>query len=899
MANPKKTIILTIAMIVGITLAKGQSSKHILPLSKEYDEVPITQFLADVEESTDLRFFYKSEWLEGATVSGNYFQQTAEGSLREILKPYNLDFTMRGNTVFLHQIDKLTTSTGSNVQLDQNAIVIGESDPGSSVDTKVTVSGFIQDGKNDEELFGATVFIEELQEGVATNKLGYYTIEVLPGLYRFKYNYIGYEPTEVLILVKGSGRFDIDIFESSLQLKEVEINEDALDDNVSSTRVGTTKLDIKTIERMPAFLGEVDVVRSLLLLPGVTTVGEGAAGFNVRGGSADQNLFLFDDVPVFNAAHLFGFFSSFNPEVVKNVTLYKGGIPAKYGNRASSVLDVTSKDANNDKFKLSGGIGLVSSRVTAELPIIKKKSSLLVAARSSYSDWILNKVNDLEIKNSSAQFYDINAKWTTNFSKKDRVSLSGYLSADKFKFAADPIYSWKTQNLAARWNHLFSNKLSSEVSVTHGDYSYDVEGKTIPETYLLKSGINNKAVNLDFAYIPTPAHKINVGGIFGKYTFKPGVRESNENLSTIDAINLEEEFSNEMAIYLQDNYAISDQVSILAGIRFSKFDNVGPGKVINYAQGVDRNHTSVLDTTYYSENETIKSYQGFEPRVSLKYSLSHESSLKLSYNKMRQYIHIISNSAAINPIDIWKSSDPYIAPQIADQISAGYFRNFRENEIESSIEVYYKKIENIIDYKNGAVLLLNPSIEQVLLSGKGRAYGVELYIKKKTGRLTGWASYTYSRTERQIKGISPEETINNGEFYPSDYDKPHNLSVVGNYQITRRWRLGANFAFSTGRPVTVPQQKFTIDGTQLAYYSERNADRIPNYHRLDFSVTLDGNHKKKKILDGSWTFSLYNVYARKNAFSVFFKDEEGRPPQAYRLSILGTIFPSVSYNFDL
>lgn len=899
MTNSLRRKLFVCACLLGFYNTFGQNTAPLVLNNTDYNDSPLAAFIDDIERETNIRFYYKEEEIESIKISGNYHNKTVEDALKEALESHNISFTFRNNSVIIYKKKNQSISTTVYDRLDDNIITVGSDTPSSPIDEKVTVSGFVKDGKNGEELYGATIIIDELNDGVSTNKYGYYTIELEPGIYALNFNYIGFESSRVPVLVKGQGVLDIELFESSLQLKEVKIREETADHNVSSTSIGTTKLDIKTIEKMPAFLGEVDLVKSLLLLPGVTTVGEGAAGFNVRGGGTDQNLFLFDNVPVFNASHLFGFFSNFNSDVVKNVTLYKGGIPAKFGNRASSVLNVTSKDANDEKLGLSGGLGLVSSRLTAELPIVKGKSSLLLGGRSSYSDWILNKVNDLDIRNSSANFYDANAKWTTNIGKNDRISISGYLSQDRFKFAADPLYNWQTQNLAAKWNHLFSNKLSTEVSATYGDYSYNVEGETAPETYELNSGIINKALNFDIAYLPNNSHKVNFGGIYGQYTFKPGVRKVSDSQSIIVPIELENEYSRELALYIQDDHSLTNQLSLLAGIRYSMYDNIGPGEVLNYANGIPKNNTSIIDTTFHSDNEVIKSYNGFEPRLSLKYSLTSSSSIKLSYNRMRQYIHTISNTVAINPIDIWKSSDPYIAPQIADQISAGYFRNFNDNNIETSVEVYFKRLDNIIDYKNGAVLLLNETLEQELLSGLGRAYGAEFYIKKKSGRLTGWASYTYSKTERKIKGASEEESINLGEYYPADYDKPHNLSLVANYQITRRWRFGANFTYSSGRPVTVPQQKFTINGTQLAYYSERNAGRIPDYHRLDFSVTLEGGHKKKKILDGSWTISLYNVYGRRNAYSVFFKDEAGVPPRAYKLSVLGTIFPSLSYHFEL
>lgn len=892
-------MLLFFAFITNYQVAAQQNQAATIQFEKTLPKTLFTDFAKSLEQEYKIRIFYKEEWIKDFYVQG-YYKGSLVDVLDNLLGKNALNAFYRDHYVIVYPKDERLFFNPDSLakEFDTDLVTIGDGSVKVDKNEKVNISGFVKDGQSGNTLYGANLYVEELEDGVTTNKYGLYSIDLLPGLYRFKFDYLGYEPTIVQILVNNTGKFDVELYETSLALQEVTISDEGVDANVNSTNIGVTRLGIETIEKIPAFLGEVDVVKSLLLLPGVTTVGEGAGGFNIRGGSSDQNLFLFDGVPVFNAAHLFGFFSNFNPDVAKDVTLYKGGIPAKYGDRVSAVLDVRSKDPDNEKFRMHGGIGAVSSRLTTEIPIVKKKSALLLAGRTSYSDWILRRVNDLDIRNSSAQFYDANAKWTNTLGEKDKVTLSGYISNDKFKFAADTSYSWTTKNAALKWTHLFNDKLSSEVGITYADYSYTIEGLQEPLTFDLKSGIINKAVNLNFVYSMNEANTFTIGGRYGEYDFSPGNQTVDQSSEVIPVV-LEEEYAREFALYIQDEITISDKISLLAGVRYSHYANIGPGNVLNYSSGEPRNEGSVIGSTDYNDGDVIQSYGGFEPRLSAKYSLNNNSSLKMSYNRIRQYIHTMSNTTAITPFDIWKSSDRFVKPQIGDQIAMGYFKNFNDNAIETSVEVYYKKIQNVIDYKNGAELLLNQNIEQVILSGEGRAYGVELFVKKKTGRVTGWASYTYSRTQRKIGGSTDEETINNGDWYAADYDKPHNLALVSNFQINRRWRIGTNFTYSTGRPITAPEAKFTINGVELAYFSERNQYRIPNYHRLDLSITLEGNHKRKKVLDGSWTLSFYNVYFRRNAYSVFFRDLPGEPPAAYKLAVLGTIFPSLTYNFSL
>lgn len=861
-----------------------------------FKEKPLIQLIEETEKQYNLHYFFKESWIKDIVVSSPE-RVYLRNILLTTLGTYGIEVLFRENYVIFYIKDE--NYFVDPVRLSEEVLVIGKDKPLAALGKEVTWVGTVKDGKNQAPLVGVNVLVNGGEGGTVTDSQGNFRLVLVPGVYEVTFKYIGYEPSKLKVLMRNSGKLDVEVFERSALLNEVTILGEAADQNITSTNMGTDQLDIGTIEKIPAFMGEVDVIKSLLLLPGVSTVGEGAAGFNVRGGSADQNMVLFDQSAVYNSSHLFGFFSNFNPDVVDKVTLYKGGIPAAYGDRVSSVLDISSTRLTHDKFKLRGGIGLVTSRMVAEVPLVKDKSSVLIGGRITYSDWLLRSVKDLDIQRSRASFYDVNFKWGASLGEKDKITLSSYLSNDQFKFAADTMYRWQTKNASLSWDHTFNPQLSAQVVAAYGDYFYHVEGLVTPFGFELTSGLRDMSAGINLFYTRSSAHVFTGGLKLNYYQLSPGELQVDENNSRLVPKQLEEEQSREMAGYVQHEFTLNPKISFVTGVRYSYFQNMGPGTVLRYQDGETRQQHAVVDTLSYSAGEPVASYGGFEPRLSVKYSLNALSALKFSFNRIRQYLQVISNTAAVTPVDIWKSSDSYIRPLLGNQLSVGYFRNFKNNAFETSAEVYYKKLENVVDYKDGAEILLHNAIEQELVVGEGRAYGLELFVKKKTGRLTGWTSYTYSRSERLMRGPYEEEVINNGSYYPANFDQPHSLSVVADYQITRRLSFSANFVYNTGRPVTAPEAKFVINGTEVAYFSDRNQYRIPDYHRLDFSFTVKGGHRKKKILNGDWIFSLYNVYARQNAYSVYFKHVEGSPPQAYKLSVLGTVFPSITYNFEL
>jgi hypothetical protein len=763
---------------------------------------------------------------------------------------------------------------------------------------KVTLSGYIKDKKNGEGLIGSTVYVEELKSGTNTNIYGFYSFSLEPGTYTITFSYIGYEPIVQKIDLSESQTVNIELNEDNVALGEVVVSGERKDQNVTSIEMSVEKMDIKTIKKIPQFMGEADIVRSALLLPGVTSVGEGASGFNVRGGNIDQNLILLDEAPVYNSSHLFGFFSVFNPDAVKDFTLYKGGIPAQYGGRLSSVMDVHQKEGNIKSFTGAGNVSLVSSKLTLEGPLQKNKSSFMVAGRRSYADLAAKAAGQL--KKSDAYFYDLNLKVNYILNDNNRVFLSAYIGSDVFNFDEAFESQWGNTTTSLRWNHLFSSRLFSNLNLVYSDYSYSLGVPTGSFAFEWESHIYNYNLKYDFTLFANPNNTTKFGVNSILYRFHPGKAGGTGDESVFNDIEIEKEHAWEPAIYLSNEQKVNSRLTLQYGLRYSQFINFGPGEENEYATGKPLSDPSdpnsvneVTGVTKYDRMETIKAYDGLEPRLAVNYLLNDRSSIKTSYNRTRQYIHLVSNSTAAIPLDVWKPSGKYVAPATADQVAFGYFRNFKDNRFEASAEVYYKDFDQLLDYVDGAELLLNEHLEQELLSGEGRAYGLELQVKKKQGKMTGWVSYTLGRTERQVDGI------NNDEYYPSNYDKMHDISVVWMYEINEKWDISANFAFMSGRPITYPDGKYEIGNITVPNYSNRNGARTPSYHRLDFTANLTPLKNKDRKWKGSWNFSVYNLYSRRNPYSIFFRQNEDNPQitEGYQLSILGSFFPSVGYNF--
>ena len=774
---------------------------------------------------------------------------------------------------------------------------------GLSAQQRVTVKGYVRDASNGETLIGATVYLNGTTKGTTTNEYGFYSLTVDPGTYTLVASYLGYEDQRKEVELLGNFTEDFELGEAGTQLMEVVVTAEEEDQNVSEVQMSVENLQMSTIERLPALLGEVDVLRSIQLLPGVTSVGEGAAGFNVRGGSIDQNLVVLDEAPVFNSSHLFGFFSVFNPDAVKGVKLYKGGIPARYGGRLSSILDVRMKEGNNKQFEMQGGIGTIFSRLSVEAPLVKDKSSFLLAGRRSYIDVLAAPFLGDDLDGTRLNFYDLTLKTNYKFSDKDQIFLSGYLGRDNFQPAAAAGFNWGNTTGTLRWNHLFNDRLFSNLTFYYSDYDYAIKfGDDDEDAFDWDASIVNFSLKPEFTYYLNPDNAIRFGGQGIYYRFEPANAVAISDGTEID-ISVNNQWAVESAAFVENELSLFDRrVKLNYGLRVSHFAYLGGRPVYEYgeapAPGIGRPLTSVTPT---ERGEVIEDWFNLEPRAALQYQLNSSSSLKASYQRTAQYIHLLSNTAASIPLDIWTPSTNNIDPQLADQFAVGYFRNLKDNTYETSVELYYKDFNQLLDYVDGADLVLNEFVEGQTLVGEGRAYGAEFQLKKVKGRFNGWLSYTLARTERLTPGV------NNDEYYPSRFDQTHNFNLTGFYDLSERATLSATFVYNTGTPVTLASAGYYQQGyfVPLNEGGGRNNFRIPDYHRLDVSVTLGPNpDKADRRWQGEWVFGLYNVYGRRNAFTVSGTQSDIRPllgqpvmTEANQLSVIGSIIPSISYNF--
>jgi hypothetical protein len=762
---------------------------------------------------------------------------------------------------------------------------------------KVKLDGKIINNWTGEGVPGVSIYIESLKRGTTTDEQGNYELTLNKGTYTIRFSRVGLKTENRFVDLINDTRVNLTMTEETYNLEEVSVFAERLDANVQKPDMGKNIISTKELTAIPSFMGEADVVKSLMFLPGVQTVGEGASGFNVRGGGVDQNLILQDGGYIFNSSHVFGFFSTFNPVMVNKATLYKSALPSRYGGRLSSVLDVELKEGDYNDYEINGGIGLVSSKLSLEGPIVKNKLSAIVSARASYSDWLLGFAHNPDVKNSSAGFYDVNVKVGYRMNENNKFTYSAYRSHDNFALASDTAFSWQTMNHVLQWTHSFNEKIFVVSDLVAGAYEYSISDAHGINSFDIQSRINYKTARTNFIYDPNEELQISFGGEVNLYDFSPGDRKPLTEESGVMPLKLEDEQSTEFSAYGETEYSLTEKITARAGVRFTGFSNVGEGTDYIYS-GDSRRNENIVDTVYYSKGEPIARYNGIEPRVSLNYELTETSSLKASYNRTRQYLHLITNTAAVTPVDLWKTSNKYIQPETADQFSVGYFRNLRNNSIEASVETYYKTADNIVDFKDGTILLMNENIESALINGTSEAYGVETFLNKKTGRLTGWASYTWSRIFRKVDGEFEDEKVNNGEKYPANNDKPHNVNLAVNYKKNPLVQFAANFTYSTGRPATVPLSLYDVSNqTNVFNFSGRNKGRIPDYHRLDLAVTLNSKPRMERKWSLSWTFAVYNVYGRKNAYSVFYENVYGSPPKAYKLSVLGSAFPSVTLNF--
>ncbi len=766
---------------------------------------------------------------------------------------------------------------------------------------KFTISGTVSDIKSNETLIGVNIIFPETQSGTTTNEYGFYSITLPKGEYQVVVSYLGFNTLSETINLSQNTTKNFSLTETLENLDEVVITQNIEKLNIKAPQMSVNKLTSGTIKDIPVVLGEADIVKAITLLPGVTTAGEGASGFNVRGGAADQNLILLDEATIYNSSHLFGFFSVFNPDAIKDLRLFKGGIPARYGGRVSSVLDIYQKEGNSKSFHANGGIGLVSSRLLVEGPLKKDKGAFLLGGRSSYAHLFLP-LFDID---NEAYFYDLNTKLNYKLNERNNVYLSGYFGRDVFRIedTFENVYGNSVLNF--RWNHLFSDKLFSNLSFIYSDYYYNLKLNFVEFDWV--SGIQNFNLKYDFKHYLSNKLKLQYGLNSVYYKFNPGDIKPTKPTSGINPFKLTDKFAFENAIYLDAEQKFSDKLTASLGLRLSSFHRLGQDELNIYENGeaVVFNEDSQIyekaepiGTESFKRKHVMESFLNLEPRASLAYQLNTNSSIKWSYNRMSQYLHLLSNTSSPTPLDIWTPSGKYIKPQLLDQVAMGYFKNFNENRYSLEIESFYKKVKNRIDYIDGADLIANNAIEQVILNGKARAYGMEFLLRKNEGKFKGWLAYTLSKSEQQTPGRTPEELgINNGNWYNTPYDKTHDISITGSYGFNDKWKLNTNFLFQTGQPTTFPDAQYTYNGLNIPNYSGRNENRLPSYHRLDVALNYTPKPNKKSGLQSQWVFGIYNVYNRRNAASINFSRniDTGRN-EATRLSIFG-IVPSVSYNF--
>ena len=903
-------------------LFTGASAQEKNPLfTGTFENAKLPDFFQQLEAASDYFFYYDSVQLDSFRITLSVQNQPLQSVLEKAFAGTDIYFSIDAEqhvfvTRHLQVLATLPEGFGDKPKTEKESerkpvAVIGDERrqavkttsenklyeigvKSASGKSTALLTGYIRNNKTGEPVVGASVSAEGESTGVLTDQYGYYSITLPQGSRNLVVQGLGMRDARYRLLVNGDGTLDIELAERVVSLKEVVVSTQKVV-NVTRVQMGVDRLNMQTIKLVPAIFGEADVLRVITTLPGVKTVGEASTGFNVRGGSADQNLILFNDMTIYNPSHFFGMFSAFNPDVVKEVELYKSSIPARFGGRLASVLDITGKEGNKKKFAGVAGIGLLTSRVNLEGPIVKDKTSFVLGGRTTYANWLLNLLPGA-YKNSKASFNDVNGIISHRIDAKNDLYFTGYVSNDRFNLNSDTVYGYSNRNASAKWKHTFSNKLNGVFTAAYDKYKYYITSEANPvNAYKLAFDINQLNFKSDFNYYLGKKHTVDFGASHLRYKLNPGEYQpaGKESLVAPETVAAEQAF--ESALYLADRYTVNSNLSINAGLRFSLFNNMGPQNVSIYADGQPKEEGTVTEVRTFSKGNAIKTYGGPEYRLSLRYAFSNSFSVKAGYNSLRQYIHVLSNTAAIAPTDIWKLSDPNIKPQRGNQVSIGFYKNLRSNSIETSLEVYYKKIQDYLDYKPGANLVLNQHIERDVINTRGKAYGAELLLKKTAGKLNGWFSYTYSRVLLQMDDPTAGAVVNGGRYYPANYDKPHDATLIGNFRVNHRFSFSWNVTYSTGRPITLPTGRYYYAGSQRILYSDRNAYRIPDYFRTDVSMNIEGNHKVAQKTHNSWTIGAYNLTGRRNPYSVYFVSENGRI-NGYKLSIFGSIIPFINYN---
>lgn len=890
-------------------------------ISIKFSNINQIEVLKKIESSTNYKFYFQEEWFDNTQlISGDYSNKTINEVLSKVLEKTDLNFFFDKNRIILTKnsviYSKYPVKNAADSKNNKSPIFFQQYDsikPGATVapialigkeeqeeeDSKIdfyTISGHITDLKDGKPLADITVKAKNTTSSTITDVSGFYTLKLPTGISTIEVESLIYRNTARKIMIYSNGTLDFSVAEKVNQLDEVVVK-GKTSQNIRTAITGVTTIEAEGMKNIPLVLGERDILKVALTIPGIKTAGEGSSGFSVRGGKEDQNLVLLDNATLYNPTHLFGFFSSVNPYTINKVDIYKGGIPSEFGGRLSSVFDINSKNGNTEKISGEGGIGPVTSNLTVSLPVVKDKASLLIGGRATYSDWILKQLDDENLKNSQASFYDLFAKYNHKINKNNTIEGTGYYSKDAYSITPDSLYKYSNRLISLKWKHNFSEKTTTEFNLSNSEYKFNINySPNNPGSFIFKYKIDETQFSAKFNTAFNAKHKFTYGVQSKLYKVNPGEMTPSGSSSLVIPITIDSEKGLESAVFFSDKFQITEKLLLDIGARYSLYAALGPSNQKIYDENVPKTSASVIEEKNYANNEVINTSGGFEPRIGLRYIIDPTFFVKAGFDKNFQYIHLLSNNSTQAPTDTWKLSDLNVKPESGLQYSLGLFKKLEDKDIELSLEGYYKTSKNILDYKVGAQLLLNQDLETELLQGNGKAYGVEFLLKKTEGRLNGWIGYTYSRSFIKLDSKFNDEKVNNGDYFPTNFDKPHDVSVVMNYKFTHRYSFSSNFVYQTGRPVTYPIGKYSLNGAEFTLYSDRNKYRIPDYFRLDIGLNIEGNHKIKKLAHSFWNISVYNVLGRNNPYSIFFVTKDGQI-KAYKTSIFAVPIPTITYNF--
>jgi len=915
-----------ILMLFITQLVFGQSD---FTITKSYEGSSLSEFLRNVDSLSSFDVFYKKEWIDSTTVQESLQGMQVLEAFDKVLSNSTLNYYVDKDRIILLQNSLIVeqppflaafqkvekseeTSTKGLVFSREYADQTTDSDNlekyvfeiGNRSDMKqngeATLAGYVKDSETDEPIEGAFIFVQSPTIGAISDENGFYSLTLPTGKHLVYAQYQGMKTTFRNIILFSSGKLDIDLEIDVIALQEVTVEADR-DQNIAEVQMGVSRISTEEVKTVPIVLGENDILKIATTKAGVQNVGEGASGFNVRGGKTDQNLVLFNGSPIYNTSHFFGFFSVFNSDAIKNMELYKSGIPAKYGGRLASVFEINSKAPNKQEWKGEGGISPITSKLTLEIPLIKDKTGLLVSGRSTYSNWVLQRSQNANFKENKVSFYDVIARIDHTIDEKNELTFSTYLSSDDFRLSSDTLFSfsnfgYQNINSSLRWDRRVSSTIDAFAQIGFTRYQYDITfDESIPNGFTQDFNLTEASALVGADYYPQETLKISGGLSSKRYQVNPGSKTPLTSESVVLPLEIPDEIGFESALYASAEQTVIESLTVYGGLRYVMFNAVGPQNIFEYASGSPKNGDSVIDSLSFGSGEIIKTYHAPEWRLSGRYTLNKSTSLKGGISRTRQYIHTLSNSSSLSPTDTWRLSGYHLRPQTADQVSLGIFKNLQRGMYEVSLEGYYKWMQDLVDFKTGADFLLNTNVERAILQGPGKSYGAEFSVTK-SGRLNGWINYAYARTFIKLDGNSSEETVNGGQYFPTSYDKPHTVNLVANYKLTRRISFSLNTTYNTGRPVTIPVAAFNYMGAQNIHFSDRNSYRIPDYFRVDLGISLEGNHKIQKLSHSFWSLSIYNVTGRDNPYSVFFDIDNGQI-KGSQLVVFSNPIPTLSYNF--